>query len=418
MDVAAVSSATHECLTDLGLHAKGDIFALKAFCHRRQLTFTSKNLVDDEKNDYEDRKRKLLAQLQTGSQKKRNKSVDKHSSSSMSKRPVEKYKTRKIFLGWLHYSENKERFVAVRLNSGGGTRRLDVGSHFNKEMLIEEGKKLFYPNGESSQGQADDMIFDLANFKGESIGILGDEDNKQPFSIQKYIEMNKLTQVRLYLTTMHIPIDSLDVDNEDRGLTDEDIKMSTSDNEEIIIESGSENDDEVLMHPVFDSGTTLIGSSEERQKLMEEQDQLFQESLDNDRRKENSISEAKEMEENEKIRLEQLRQARLENVPPEPHPQLPRVRIAVNHIFMGKIVRSFSVLDSMQAVYDWVGSCALHPEHFNLSQCQGQMIMLSDPIANVANCTLYMEVSTSPVQVREQQEVLASENDILPDTTR
>jgi hypothetical protein len=63
---------------------------------------------------------------------------------------------------------------------------------------------------------------------------------------------------------------------------------------------------------------------------------------------------------------------------------------------MGKIVRSFSVLDSMQAVYDWVGSCALHPEHFNLSQCQGQMIMLSDPIANVANCTLYMEVSTSP----------------------
>jgi hypothetical protein len=85
---------------------------------------------------------------------------------------------------------------------------------------------------------------------------------------------------------------------------------------------------------------------------------------------------------------------------------------------MGKIVRSFSVLDSMQAVYDWVGSCALHPEYFNLSQCQGQMIMPSDPIANVANCTLYMEVSTSPVQGREQQEVLASENDILPDTTR
>ena len=157
------------------------------------------------------------------------------------------------------------------------TRRLDVGSHFNKEMLIEEGQKLLYPNGESSQGQADDMIFYLANFRGESIGILGDEDNKQPFSIQKYIEMNKLTQVRLYLTTRHIPIDSLDVDSEDRGLTDEDIKMSTSDNEEIIIESGSENDDQVLMHPVFDSGTTLIGSSEERQKLMEEQDQLFQE---------------------------------------------------------------------------------------------------------------------------------------------
>jgi hypothetical protein len=37
------------------------------------------------------------------------------------------------------------------------------------------------------------------------------------------------------------------------------------------------------------------------------------------------------------------------------------------------------------------------------------MNMPSDPIANVANYTLYMEVSTSPVQVCEQQEVLASE---------
>ena len=399
MDVAAVSSATDECLTDLGLYAKGDIFALKAFCHRRQLTFTNKNVVDDEKNDdYEDRKRKLLEQLQAGNQKKRNKSVDKHSSSSMSRNPVEKYKTRKISLGWLHYSEEKGRFVAVRLNNGGGTRRLDVGSHFNKEMLIEEGKKLFYPNGESSQGQAEDMIFDLANFKGESIGILGDEDNTQPFSIQKYIEMNKLTQVRLYLTARHIQIASLDVDNVDRGIADKDIKMSTSDNEEIIIESESENDDEVLMHPVFDrdTGTTLFESSEERQKLMEEQDQLFQESLDNDRRKENEKAEAKETEENETIRLEQLRQARLKNVPPEPHPDFPRVRLAVNHILMGKIVRSFSDRDSMQAVYDWVGSCATHPEHFYLSQCQGQVIMPSDPIANVANCTLYMEISTSP----------------------
>jgi hypothetical protein len=85
------------------------------------------------------------------------------------------------------------------------------------------------------------------------------------------------------------------------------IKMNTSDNEEIIIESESENDDEVLIHPVFDSGTTLIGSSKERQKLiMEEQDQLFKESLDNDRRKENNRSEAKEMEETKKNHLEQL----------------------------------------------------------------------------------------------------------------
>jgi hypothetical protein len=39
---------------------------------------------------------------------------------------------------------------------------------------------------------------------------------------------------------------------------------------------------------------------------MEEQDQLFKESLDNDRRKENNRSEAKEMEETKKNHLEQL----------------------------------------------------------------------------------------------------------------
>ena len=119
-----------------------------------------------------------------------------------------------------------------------------------------------YPNGKSSQGQVDNMIFDLANFKGESIGILGDNDNNQPFSLQNYIEMNKLTQVRLYLTTRQIPITSPDVDSVEKELTDEDMKVRTSDDEKIIIESESENDDEILMHSVFDNGTALIGSSE------------------------------------------------------------------------------------------------------------------------------------------------------------
>ena len=56
-----------------------------------------------------------------------------------------------------------------------------------KRCLLKE-KKLFYPNGKSSQGLADDMIFDLANFKEESIDILDDGATKQPFTVQKYIE--------------------------------------------------------------------------------------------------------------------------------------------------------------------------------------------------------------------------------------
>ena len=304
----------------------------------------------------------------------------------------------------------------MRLSSGGGTRKLDVGSHFTKEMLIEEGKKLFYPNGKSSQGLADDMIFDLANFKEESIDILYDGATKQPFTVQKYIEMNKPTQVRLCLKTKSTSFPDVDGfgDNDDEEPAAH-IKTSRSDNEEKAIDSAS--DDETLMHPIFDSGTTPDASSEERLDTIKEQDRLFQESLDNDRRKENKSLEAKETEENERNRLEQLRQARLERVPPEPHPDHPRVRIAVNHISKGKIVRSFSVNNNMQAVYDWAGSVAHYPEHFYLSLCKGQAIMPSDPVANVAKCTLYMEVSASPVAgFGHHEEVIMQ--DIISNTTR
>lgn len=416
MDVTAVSSATHECLADLGLQAKGDIFALKAFCDRRQLAITNKSPVNDEKANYEDRKKKLLELLQKGN--KRSKNVGENSSSTMSKAPVERCKTRKISLGWLHYSEEKERFVAVRLSGRGGTRRIDVGSHFSKDRLIEEGKKLFYSNGESSQGHADDMIFGLANFKGENIDIRDDEDNKQSFTVQNYIEMNKLTQVRLYLTSRRVPMATSDVESVDGEPPDESIKISALDNEKITIES--ESDDEVLMHPVLDTGATMTGSSDERQKISNIPGRLYQESLDNDRRKENKRSESKKIEEDEQRHLEQLRRERLERVPPEPSLGLPRVRIGVNHISIGKIIRSFSVSDNRKAVYDWVGSFALHPKHFNLSQYHGQTILPSDPVANVANCTLYMEVSTSPAPVWGIHEVTlhASDNHILPDTTR
>ena len=61
------------------------------------------------------------------------------------------------------------------------------------------------------------MIFDLANFKEESIDILYDGATKQPFTVQKYIEMNKLTQVRLYLKTKSTSFPDVDGfgDNDD-----------------------------------------------------------------------------------------------------------------------------------------------------------------------------------------------------------
>lgn len=147
--------------------------------------------------DFEERKRKLLEQLQNGKQKKKVKSNEKTTSSTTAKASAERLKTRRISLGWLHFSKVQKRYVAARLRNGGGTRKLNVAQNSTKELLIDEGKELFFPSGKSSHGNASDMDFDLANFKGDSIEDELDDDGKS-FTIQRYKERNKLTQCRLY----------------------------------------------------------------------------------------------------------------------------------------------------------------------------------------------------------------------------
>jgi len=60
MDVEAVLFATDESLQDLRLTSKGDIFAVKAFCHRQS------KMHQNEEDDYEERKRKLVEELKKG----------------------------------------------------------------------------------------------------------------------------------------------------------------------------------------------------------------------------------------------------------------------------------------------------------------------------------------------------------------
>lgn len=75
MDVEAVLYATDESLQDLGLKAKGDIFALKAFC---QCQTRMHQKVGD---DYEERKRKLVEERQRGREKVKSRKTEKASSS-------------------------------------------------------------------------------------------------------------------------------------------------------------------------------------------------------------------------------------------------------------------------------------------------------------------------------------------------
>ena len=59
---------------------------------------------------------------------------------------------------------------------------------------------MFFPDGVSPIGKASDCTFDLANFKGDVITKLKDNDRLEvPFTVQGYFETYKLSRVQLYL---------------------------------------------------------------------------------------------------------------------------------------------------------------------------------------------------------------------------
>ena len=130
-------------LDDLGLKAKGDIFALKAFCKRR-LGKTSDE--SSQKDEIEEKKRRLVEQLREEKANKKKRRSSSHKSSkdseeeSPSKKKKKNEKSRRVQIGWLHYNYKDSRYVAVRTSKGGGTRRIDINASANKFEVIARAK--------------------------------------------------------------------------------------------------------------------------------------------------------------------------------------------------------------------------------------------------------------------------------------
>lgn len=108
MDGSAALYSPEYYLVELGLETRGDRYALRSFCERKEKQTKSK--------DAEERKQSLIDKI-------RCKKV-KHSSGPESQKkntPSSCYgKPRKFELGWQHFSEVHKRFVAVRQSRGGG----------------------------------------------------------------------------------------------------------------------------------------------------------------------------------------------------------------------------------------------------------------------------------------------------------
>ena len=240
MDFTAVRMATDGDFQALGLVCQGDILALRSF-------------VPSTDKAKEERKSKLLILTHLlGTTPRKSKAASSRGKFSSSddypqSPPCKKTQTsKKIQVGWQHYSENEKRYVSVRLVKGGGTREISVPIQSSCVEVLSIMKEVYFPDGMSTFGDTDIMTFKFGNFKGEEVEVFA-----------KY----KLIKVRLYLLTRAI-----------------------------------DDNDRELLKPVFDDGQDtvsdgLLGTSDGRSSLREDQDKECLDSLRKHQEKEQAKKE-------------------------------------------------------------------------------------------------------------------------------
>ena len=399
MDCAAVFHSPDSLLLDLGLTAKGDILSLKAFCGRR---LSNHSDVANEDERLEEKKLKLVRMLrkEKDSKKKRRRSNSRPTEESEQKQqPPHKVaktsKSRRISLGWLHYSYKDSRYVAVRLTRGGGTRKVDIDAAASKEEVIARAKKIFFAGGTSSNGSASEMRFDLANFKLENITKLTDEQgNRYPFTVQKYFEVHKLTQARLYLTS--------------RRMSTVSSAQEDSAPDSTLITSGIGHPPaKITSKPSGSPPSTHSPKNEDKGWLwrqthtIETPQQGGEKTQDGEEKLKNEECLRREVDEVE--RLEAIRKTRENRIPPEPTEHTHRVKVCVNHCFDGEVSRFFLAKEQMIAVYDWVGSLSLYPECFGLLSSPDKCVEPTELVGVVDGKTLCMEIAGAPIPVSPQE---------------
>ena len=379
MDVCAIMNADDELLKDMGLLKAGDRLSLRGFCRSHSQS--------EKKEDNQSKKRRLLEAFFENKKGKKGGPSQKFTGRSHTSKigRSEKEKTKKVQLGWKHFKEEEEDHVLVPLSRGGGSRPVELPLSTNKYELMKTCKGLLFPDGKSIFGKEEEMTFHLANFKNEKIEVTVNVDgNELPFNINNYIDAHKIKNVRIYLLSQNL----FNYDSEEDPLPVMDIKSVDSGTALI----GSTEERKALgSSPVMDiksvdSETALIGSTEERKALRQEQDKAYQESLNADRQKKiHQENEAAEVE-----RRMTIQRARSARVPPEPDDNF--VTVKVRHLSMGVCSRRFPSGSKMSAVYDWAGSLCPHTENFTLCDPFAVCLPPSSELSN--RCTISMITSS------------------------
>ncbi|XP_019222594.1 uncharacterized protein LOC109204863 isoform X2 [Oreochromis niloticus] len=162
--------------------------------------------------------------------------------------------TRNVEIGWIH-SDGKVA-KQVRAKQGGGTRKIQMATDAGLKDILQEGKKLFFPDGISPKGCETDFEFEVWDFKQNHLT----DDTCQ--SIGNMYEAARLTMLRFYIATK--PKDP----EEDASETSEVVFVSESSGsdsnplqvgevrgnfDEVITGSEISDDPEITFGPIFDA---------------------------------------------------------------------------------------------------------------------------------------------------------------------
>ena len=157
---------------------------MRAFCDRESETSGKSG----EGKELKEKKRTLLESFLCKKSK-----MPKPAGDLSSKRAVEK--SCRVQLGWKHYKGHAKGLVLVPLAKGGGTRTISMPTTSNWIDLIQEGKALFFPKGESIFGRVGDMTVTLAHFRDKEVGLTIETGNREiAFNLRNYIEAYKARQ--------------------------------------------------------------------------------------------------------------------------------------------------------------------------------------------------------------------------------
>ena len=181
MDKEAVNSSSDDVLRKLGLLAKDDLLALRAFCLKIEIANEA-----SEKN--ENRLRELKYAIGNNGR------VSKVEASKFSSKAIA------VQLVWKYFNSTGKCYKSVKPRDGGGTRYLKINENATKKELLESVKQPFCIKNKIKFGFVFNLKFEVATFSEERInGSIEIDGIQYPFTLKRCLDKYRMSTPKLFL---------------------------------------------------------------------------------------------------------------------------------------------------------------------------------------------------------------------------